>query len=66
MTKLTEEQAVIIMAYTGISCCEFHPFHVAVEKKLGRHIFSHEFGSKEITREVKDAFRQDFLNILPE
>lgn len=63
--KLSKEQAVILTAFTGITCCNFEDFHGAVEKKLNRPVFTHEFANKELSEEIKGIFKDDFLNILP-
>ena len=63
MTPLTKEQAVIIMAFTGIACCPFSEFHEYAEQKLGRPIFTHEFGRKEVMEQLKMVCRDDFLAI---
>lgn len=43
---LTKEQAVIISAYTGFTACNFGDLHEAVEKKLGRPLWMHQFGDE--------------------
>ena len=63
MQKLTKEQAIIISAYTGFIACEFSDLHKAVEKKIGRPLWTHQFGSEELMEEIRDAFREDFLAI---
>lgn len=65
MNKLTEQQAIIIMGFTGISTINFGKFHEDVEKRLGRPVWTHEFANKEVTQEVKEAYREDFLAICP-
>lgn len=64
MNKLTKEQAYVISGFTGILCTNFSDFHGEVEKRLGRPVFTHEFPS--IEEEIKEAFKKDFFNILPE
>lgn len=61
--KLTKEQAVIIMGFTGISTCPFSVFHEDVEKRLGRPVFTHQFGNKEFADEIKELYREDFINL---
>lgn len=58
---LTKEQAAIIGAYTGILCGPFSHVHKAVEEKLGRPVWTHEFpGLADVIRE---AFKDDFLRL---
>lgn len=61
---LTLEQAIILTGYTGILMSDFYSFHVDVEKRLGRPVYSHEMASAEFFDELKELYRQDFLSIL--
>lgn len=66
MKRLTREQAAIVGAYTGITAGCFSDIQEYAEKKLGRPIFTHEFGSKELSEELKSAAKQDFIAICAE
>lgn len=59
--KFTKEQAIVISGYTGYLACSFGDFHGAVEKKLGRPIWTHQFASPELKQEIKDAYREEFI-----
>ena len=61
--RLTEEQAAIMMAFTGISCGPFELFHKYAQEKLDRPIWTHEFAKEELMAEIKEASREDFLSI---
>ena len=61
--RLTEEQAAIIMAFTGISCGPFELFHKYTQEKLDRPILTPEFAAEEFMAEIKEASREDFLSI---
>ena len=61
--RLTEEQAAIMMAFTGISCGPFELFHKYAQEKLDRPVFTHEFAKEELMAEIKEASREDFLSI---
>lgn len=63
MQQLTKEQALIITAYTGVMSCPFSDFHEFAEKKLGRPIWTHEMGSEEFWKEIKEAIKEDSLSI---
>ena len=63
--RITDEQGIIITAYTGVLMCDFAAFHLAVQAKLGRPVWSHEFAVREVADEIKAAFREDFMAILP-
>ncbi len=66
MQKLTKEQAIVIMGYTGISTVIFSDFHKDVTERLGRQIWTHEFANKETMEEVKALYKEDFLRMLPD
>lgn len=63
MDKLTIEQAIIIMGYTGISTLPFSVFHEDVEKRLNRTVFTHEF--PKLSDEIKNSYKEDFLKLCP-
>ncbi len=62
MNKFTKEQALAIMGFTGIATTSFSTFHEDVEKRLGRPVWTHEFANKEVTEEIKAAYKEDFLS----
>lgn len=65
MSKLTQQQAIVLTGFTGVMCVNnFSDFHGDVEKRLGRPIFTHEFPGA--MPEIKEAYRADFLAMLPE
>lgn len=67
MKKLTKEQALVITGFTGIMVCNsFSDFHEEVEKRMGRPVVTHEMGDKVLFDEIKELFREDFLNLVPE
>jgi len=66
MKKLTKEQAITVMAYTGFATCDFSLFHKAVENKLGRPIFTHQFANDDICAEIKAKFKDDFVKLCPQ
>lgn len=63
MQQLTKEQALIITAYTGVGSCPFSDFQEFAEKKLGRFVWTHEMGSEEFWKEIREATKEDFLSI---
>ncbi len=65
---MTEKEAAIIMAYTGIVLGNMSYFHHYAEELLGRSIFTHEFASQHLMRELKQKSYEDFINlkIIPE
>ena len=65
-TKLTQEQALIITGFTGITSTKFSDFHGDVEKRLGRPVWTHQFADPAVWEEIKQAYKEDFMAILPE
>lgn len=63
--RLTKEQAIIISAFTGVLCCDFSDLHDAIEKKISHPVYVHELGDKNMAKRIKEAFREDFLSLLP-
>jgi hypothetical protein len=63
--RLTVEQAVIVTAYTGKLIAPFDAFHAAVEERLGRPVWTHEFGSEAVAAEIAEAFKADFIALAP-
>ena len=63
---MTEREAVVISAYTGISCCEFSPIHKYIEEIMDRPVFTHEMASKELFKKIKELSKPEFLKIVNE
>lgn len=61
--RLTKEQAAIITGFTGIVVCNFSDFHKDVEIRLGRPVWTHEFGHKDFEEKLRDLYQDDFLSI---
>ena len=64
MQKLTKEQAIVITGFTGFMACSFSDFHGDVEKRLGRPVFTHQFGSKEFSKELQELYKTDFMEMV--
>lgn len=64
MERLTKEQASIIGAYTGITVGPFTHIHEYAEKVLNRPIFTHEFASRQLMDELKNASFDDFMKVV--
>jgi hypothetical protein len=60
---LTKEQGIIVSAYTGYLACSFAAMQEEVEKRMGRPVWTHEFGSAEFVKQVKALFKDDFVAI---
>ena len=66
MQKLTKEQAIVITGFTGKLACKFADFHEDVVKRLGRPVFTHEFGDADFALELNELYREDFLAMADE
>lgn len=60
---MTNKEAAIVGAYTGILMGEFEDLHEYIEKKMGRPVFTHEMGSKEFSKQLKEKSKSDFIKI---
>ena len=68
----THKQIALFQLFTQELSCPFDVFHEAVEKSLGRPVFTHEFGlnydriCKEILGEASPPTMDEILKIIPE
>lgn len=60
---MTKQERIIVSAYTGVLMCDFSDVHEYIEKKLGRHIFTHEMAYREVLEEIRVATKEDFLSL---
>jgi hypothetical protein len=56
--SMTDRQIVELQLFTQLSCVPFGRFHEALEKTLGRSVWTHELGSSNM-RNVQDEFLGD-------
>lgn len=61
MEKLSKQQALAIMGFTGISTTNFSIFHEDVEKRMGCPVWTHQFANEEFSAKVKELYREDFI-----
>jgi hypothetical protein len=60
--RLTEEQAIILSAYTGCLMCDIALLHNEIERRVGRPVFTHMLASPGSLAEViQPVFRDDFM-----
>ena len=60
---MTEQEKIIVSAYTGYLLCDFSKVHEYIEKKMGRPVWTHEMADKEIQDQIRDKCRADFLEL---
>lgn len=58
---MTNEERIIVSAYTGYLMCDFAEMHQYIEEKLGRPVWTHELGIKKTWNEIHEAVKNDFL-----
>lgn len=61
---MTRREKIIISAYTGTNLAgDFAEIQQYIEEKLGRPIMTHELALAKTWDEIRDAVRQDFIEI---
>ena len=62
---MTKHEAIIASAYTGVLFpgVSFSDLHEAIEEKLYRPIFTHQFADQKLWDEIRTTFKDDFVNI---
>jgi len=63
MDRLTKDQAVVIMGFTGVTTVSFGVFHEDVEKRLGHPVLTHQFIDKGFADKLKELYRDDFVKL---
>lgn len=61
--RMTQEEKIIVSAYTGVLMCDFDDLHEYIQKKFGRPVFTHELADKGIQKEIKEMSKEEFLEI---
>ncbi len=63
---MTDYEKAVVMAYTGVCTLageKFNIFQEYVESIMGRPVYSHEMAYKEISDEIREKSKTDFLRI---
>jgi hypothetical protein len=60
---MTQEEKLVVSAYTGILMTNFSEFHEYCEKIMGRPIWSHEFASENFNKELKEKVKNNFIKL---
>jgi len=70
--KMTYEQIAKFQLFQSKLCMPFQIFHEAVEKALGRSVYTHEFGlnlkglQKEIMGKQEAPTLEEIIDLIPE
>lgn len=63
---MTKRECAIVEAYTGICMLtgeDTRYFYEYIKDKLGFLIYTHELADKEVQQKIKDASKQDFIEL---
>lgn len=60
---MTKHEKLVVSAYTGVLMTKFNVFHAYVENVLKRPVFTDEMITDEFEAELKQAVKDEFLNI---
>lgn len=60
---MTKQEKIIVSAYTGYLMCDFADMHEYIEQKLGRPVWTHEFASETIQKEIHEKVKPDFIEL---
>lgn len=68
---MTKHECAVVMAFTGVSMLrgdDLAIFHKYVEDKmkLGRPLWTHEYGSLEMQYKIRQACKDDFIKLCEE
>jgi len=70
--KMNYKERAMFQMFEPLLCMPFGVFHEAVEKTLGRPVYTHEFGinyeglKKELLGEQKAPTLAEIINMIPE
>lgn len=59
---MTKREAAIVSAYTGVMLGKFSDMHEYVEELIGP-VWTHHLADKEIVARIKEASKQDFVEL---
>ena len=60
---MTQEERLVVSAYTGILMTDFSKFHEYCEKIMGRPIWTHEFANESFNKELKEKVKNNFIKL---
>jgi hypothetical protein len=66
---MTDREKAIVMAYTGkcmLTEDKFHIFHEYIEEIMGRPVFTHELADRDVSAEIKEKAKADFIALCDE
>jgi hypothetical protein len=60
---MTQEERLIVSAYTGILMTDFNKFHKYCEEIMNRPIWAHEFADKHFNEKLKEKVKNNFMKL---
>lgn len=60
---MTKREGAIVGAYTGFLCGSIQALHEYAEEKIGRPVWSHEFGDESFAERLRELARDDFQSM---
>jgi hypothetical protein len=60
---MTQEERLIVSAYTGILMTDFSKFHEYCEEVMERPIWTHEFCDEKFLQELKEKVKNNFIKL---
>ena len=62
---MTKEESLLISAYTGyMICSQFSELHEYIEKVMGAPVFTHQMGSEEFHKVLRDRLQPRILELI--
>ncbi len=58
---MTQQERLIVSAYTGILMTDFDNLHEYIEQVLGRPVWTHELADRKLHDEIKARVKPYFL-----
>jgi hypothetical protein len=58
---MTEREAAVITAFTGIAIGDFGVAHLYIEEILERPVWTHELGTQLVWSQIKEKSKPDFI-----
>lgn len=62
---MTKEESLLVSAYTGyMICSQFSELHEYIEEVLGEPIFTHQMGSEEFNKVLRNKLKPKILELI--
>lgn len=58
---MTQQERLVVSAYTGYLMTDCRLVHGFIEERLGRPIWTHEFADEKVWEEIRQKIKPEFL-----